>query len=52
MQEILGFDYLSIDDPQVLKDKIVEYKLFTYSFSILRSAFFDPLSISCCHFLV
>ncbi len=29
MREILGFDFLSIDDPNVLKSKIVEKGLFT-----------------------
>ena len=30
LREILGFDFLSINDPQELKDKIVEKGLFTY----------------------
>ncbi len=31
MQKIYGFDFLSIDDPQELKKKIVEKGLFTYA---------------------
>lgn len=30
MRKIFGFDFLSVEDPQVLKDKIVEKGLFTY----------------------
>lgn len=30
MAKVFGFDFLSIDDPKVLKDKIVEKGLFTY----------------------
>lgn len=31
MRELFGFDFLDIDDPKMLKDKIVETKLYTYS---------------------
>lgn len=31
MRKLLGFDFLPIDDPQILKDKIVETGLFSYS---------------------
>lgn len=31
MRKILGFDFLEIDDPKELKDKIVEKGLFTYA---------------------
>lgn len=31
MREVFGFDFLDIDDPKVLKDKIVENGLFTYT---------------------
>jgi len=31
MRKIYGFDFLEIDDPNVLKDKIVEKGLFTYN---------------------
>ena len=31
LREILGFDFLSIEDPQELKDKIVEKGIFTYA---------------------
>ena len=30
MRNVLGFDFLDIDDPKVLKDKVVEKGLFTY----------------------
>lgn len=30
MKKILGFDFLDVDNPDELKDKIVEKKLFTY----------------------
>lgn len=31
MRELLGFDFLNIDDPEILKEKIVETNLYTYS---------------------
>lgn len=31
MQKVLGFDFLSIEDPKELKDKIVDKGLFTYN---------------------
>lgn len=30
MREILGFDFLSVEEPSILKDKIVELGLFSY----------------------
>ena len=30
MRKVLGFDFLDIEEPSILKDKVVEAGLFTY----------------------